>query len=159
MREMILYALRWPPSREARDPVAETFFQTMVLLCKEWFKEEMPFSVPRSDNPAICRALEYIRDHLSYATILGASEAAAVSERTLRRLFEQELRCTWRQYLHQSRMVKVMTLLERPGAQMANVTDEVGFESLSAFIKAFREFAGETPSQFQRRARPNSIAE
>lgn len=151
VREMILYAMRWPVHRRHPDALADNYFQTLALLCQEWVLEEMPFWLPHSSHPQIGKAINYIQTHLATATIGAASRAAAMSERTFRRQFAHETNMNWRQFLLHSRLLHAMHLLSQPGSRVTEVAAEVGFSSLSAFAKAFTQFTGEAPSAYRAR--------
>jgi AraC-like DNA-binding protein len=74
-----------------------------------------------------------------------------VSERTLRRLFQETLGLPWRTYLLHARMLRAMALLAAPGHSVQETSMTVGFDSLSAFTRAFAQFCGETPSTYRKR--------
>jgi AraC-like DNA-binding protein len=155
IREMVQYAGRWPigEARGADEARAEAFFQTLADLCQEWIAAEAPLSLPVSDDPALRRAMHYAQANLAAAEIAAACRAAGLSERSLRRRFEAETGMSWRRYLQQARLVRAMALLSEPRASLAETADEVGFASLSAFSKAFREASGQTPAAWRRRTR------
>jgi AraC-like DNA-binding protein len=44
-----------------------------------------------------------------------------------------------------------MASLTEPGRTVIEVATEVGFESVSAFTRAFSRFTGETPTAYRRR--------
>jgi len=46
--------------------------------------------------------------------------------------------------------------LAKPDTKVISVVVAVGFSSVSAFNRAFREFAGETPSSYRKRLQPMS---
>jgi AraC-like DNA-binding protein len=75
----------------------------------------------------------------------------SVSERTLRRLFQDTLGLSWRTYLLHARMLRAMALLAAPGQSVQETSTAVGFDSLSAFTRAFTQFCGETPSTYRKR--------
>jgi AraC-like DNA-binding protein len=79
------------------------------------------------------------------------SRAVSVSERTLRRLFQDTLGLPWRTYLLQARMMRAMALLAAPGQSVQTTSSAVGFESLSSFTRCFTQFCSETPSAYRRR--------
>ena len=68
-----------------------------------------------------------------------------MSERTLRRLFEDALGLSWRTYLLHARLLRAMALLAAPGQSVQETSTAVGFDSLSSFTRAFTQFCGETP--------------
>jgi AraC-like DNA-binding protein len=57
----------------------------------------------------------------------------------------------WRRYLLHSRLLRAMALLSEPGPTVLDVATEVGFDSVSAFTRAFRAYTGETPTGYRRR--------
>lgn len=92
-------------------------------------------------------------DHLGAVSATEVSRAAGVSERTLRRQFRSATGLSWRSYLLQARLLRAMALLAEPGPSVLAVATDVGFESVSAFTRAFVRCCGETPSAYRRRVR------
>lgn len=150
MREMVLFAMRWPLGASDGDPVAESFFRTLALLCGEWLASELPLFLPSAVHPGIRRAMDYAAADLGTATQAGAVAAAALSERTFRRHFAQEAGMGWQEWLMQARILMAMGLLVE-GRRVTDVAAEVGYASLSAFAKSFTQLSGETPTRFKLR--------
>ncbi len=96
--------------------------------------------------------MDYTKAHLSSVTAAEVSRAVAVSERTLRRQFDATVGMSWRTYLLHARMLRAMALLVAPGESVQKTASAVGFDSLSAFTRAFTKFCGETPSSYRQRA-------
>ncbi len=153
LREMVKYATRWSVRDKKKDTARDLYFRTFALLCKEWLKEEMPFWLPHTDHPQIARSLDYTLQQPQRATVVGASAAAAMSVRSFRRHFREQLGLAWRDYLVKARLLRAMELLAIPGARVIDVASQVGFDSPGAFSKAFAQLVSETPSQYQRRIR------
>ena len=97
---------------------------------------------------AICAGLgnEPTR-HLSLA---GWSARLGVSERTLSRLFLRDTGLSFRAWRQRQRLLDALTPLER-GERVTDVALACGYDSLSAFIAAFRQQFGATPGEFFRR--------
>jgi AraC-like DNA-binding protein len=150
VREMVQYALRWPPNREPDNGLADSYFKTLGLLCVEWVKEEVPFRLPVAKTRQIATAMEYTMENLERAILEDAAGAAALSPRQFRRRFLAESGITWRQFHHQARMLRAMELLVLPQTTVTDVAYTVGFNSLSAFAKAFSRFTGQSPNDFRR---------
>jgi len=150
IREMMIYALRWPIDRPHGDDISDGFFRTLADLVTEALHHEAPLSLPTSEHSIVAAAMSYTKEHLS-ATADEVSRAVAVSERTLRRLFHDELGLSWRTYLLHARMLRAMALLASPGQSVQETSTAVGFESLSSFTRAFTQFCGETPSTYRKR--------
>lgn len=155
IREMMLYALRWPIERsrgsDVDEAVADGFFRTLAHLVAEALDHEAPLSLPTSEHPIVAAAMAYTKEHLDSATAAQVSREVAVSERTLRRLFQDNIGLSWRTYLLNARMMRSMALLAEPGQSVQATATAVGFESLSAFTRCFTQFSGESPSGYRRR--------
>jgi AraC-like DNA-binding protein len=48
-------------------------------------------------------------------------------------------------------MLRAMALLAAPGQSVQETSTAVGFDSLSAFSRAFTQFCGETPSAYRKK--------
>jgi AraC-like DNA-binding protein len=79
------------------------------------------------------------------------ANSARLSERSLARRFSDETGMTWRQMLRRMRMIRAIELLSNADDQVLNIALGVGYESLSAFNKAFRDFSGHTPTDFRKK--------
>jgi AraC-like DNA-binding protein len=152
MREMILHATRWPLGASETDPLAASFLRTLALLCGEWLEAELPLFLPGAAHPAILRAMDYAAADLASATQAGAIAAAALSERSFRRLFAKETGISWQAWIGQARILMAMGLLTE-GRRVTDVAADVGYASLSAFAHAFAKLAGEPPASFRLRQR------
>ncbi len=155
VREMMIYALRWPIDRAPGDAdgerVPDGFFRTLAQLVSEALDHEAPLSLPTSEHPIVAAALAHTKQHLDSATADDVARAVAVSERTLRRLFQDTLGLSWRTYLLHARMMRAMALLAAPGQSVQATSSAVGFENLSSFTRCFTRFCGETPSAYRKR--------
>jgi AraC-like DNA-binding protein len=157
IREMMIYALKWPIERATGDDISDTFFGTLAHLVSEALDHEAPLSLPTSENPIVAAAMAFTKEHLDSVTADQVSRAVAVSERTLRRLFQDTLGLPWRTYLLHARMLRAMALLAAPGQSVQETSTAVGFDSLSSFTRAFALFSGETPSAYRRRVGQTAV--
>lgn len=87
------------------------------------------------DSPGCNLTLEH------WARQVGASE------RTLARLFERELGLTFGQWRQQMRLAHAAPLIAR-GLPLAQVAEQLGYASQSAFSAMFKKTFGTTPSAF-----------
>ncbi|MFI5511450.1 AraC family transcriptional regulator [Mycobacterium sp. NPDC051804] len=151
IREMMIYALRWQIDRADGDAQSDGFFRTLANLVAEALDHEAPLSLPTTEHPIVAAATTYTKAHLDSVSADEVSRAVAVSERTLRRLFQDTLGLSWRTYLLHARMLRAMALLAAPGQSVQETASAVGFDSLSSFTRAFAQFCGETPSTYRKR--------
>ena len=160
LREMIIYASRWRIGRPASDAIADSYFETLAGLVLERLDDERPFYLPASPDPLITVVMRYTDDHLASISLEEVCRATAVSERTLRRRFRAATGMAWRQYLLHSRLLHAMTLLIRYDTTVLGVATAVGFDSASAFSRAFQAYTGQTPTAFrQQRSRASPPAD
>ena len=155
MREMIVHALRWPLGMSEVDPVADSFFRTLGLMCTECLENESLLSLPSARHPAIQRAMDSVAADPGGADLAQVLKAASMSERTFRRLFAREAGMTWQAWRGQARIMEAASRLTH-GGRVTDVAAEVGYSSLSAFAKAFRELIGESPTAFRKRVASKS---
>lgn len=153
MRAMIAEAIRWPLDRAQEDETGRVFFAAFARLCREWIADEAPFTLPGSTDPALKAAMHYTAQHLSGSTLDAACRAAGMSERTLRRRFRADLGMGWDDYRRRARLLSAAEALSDSRRSVAQIAADVGFESQSAFARAFQQLTGETPRDFRARAR------
>ena len=152
LREMIRYAERWSILREASDRVADDFFTTLADLVADSLQREAPLFLPSSRDPLTSAIMKYTDAHLNDVTVQAACRTVGVSERTLRRHFTTVTGMTWRDYLLRSRLLRAMTALTETDSTVLEISHQVGFDSVSAFSRAFRRLTGQTPSSYRQRA-------
>jgi AraC-like DNA-binding protein len=151
IREMIVYAARWPIARPVSDQVADTYFDALALLVVDWLAHEAPLCLPTSSDPMLQAVMDFTNANLAAVTIGDVCATVGISERSLRRQFGAATGMTWRQYLLQSRLMRAMALLTEPGRTVIDVATAIGFDSVSAFTRAFVRLTSETPTAYRRR--------
>lgn len=94
---------------------------------------------------ALCSLL--IDTPSAFATLEEGARRVGASERTLARLFEQELGMSFGQWRRQMRLAHAAAMIPR-GVPMSRVAAELGYASQSAFSAMFRKTFGHAPSRF-----------
>jgi AraC-like DNA-binding protein len=152
MREMVIAAARWPLGRPL-DRTGRAFFAAFARLCRDWIADQAPLTLPTTTDPALARALDRLRADPAGATLAEAIRIAGLSERTLRRRCQALLGMGWDEYRRRARLLAAVDPLTRTEASIAAIAAEVGFESQSAFARAFRELTGQSPQAYRRTTR------
>ncbi|OGB27363.1 MAG: AraC family transcriptional regulator [Burkholderiales bacterium RIFCSPLOWO2_02_FULL_57_36] len=98
----------------------------------------------------LCETL--IRNPASHLTLKEWAQSAGASERTLARLFEQQLNMTFGQWRQQMRLAHAAPLIAR-GLPLSRVATDLGYASQSAFSAMFKKTFGKSPSVFFRAKR------
>lgn len=94
---------------------------------------------------ALCQAL--LEDPLRHATLAGWAGEAGASERTVARLFREELGTSFGPWRQQVLLGRALTLATQ-GKPMGLIAAELGYASASAFSAMVRRSVGVPPSRF-----------
>ncbi|HYG35574.1 MAG TPA: helix-turn-helix transcriptional regulator [Clostridia bacterium] len=151
LREMILYAMQWQVNATGVDRFSRQYFAVLSQLLRKHADYEAAFQLPRPKSVPMAQAVDYFLEDVGQAALTVAARRANCSVRTFRRKFQDELGLTWKDFVHNGRMFKAMELLTT-GMNVTEVSLAVGFNSLSAFSKAFRRFTRENPQDFRNRS-------
>jgi AraC family transcriptional regulator len=79
------------------------------------------------------------------------AEVAGVTAPHFCRIFKKASGTTPHQYVMRAKLDRAQQLLSGSNASLAHIAESLGFTSQSHFTRAFRQFTGETPSEFRRR--------
>lgn len=104
--------------------------------------------LPIPEDPALTRiAHALMQNPADRSTVAEWAERVAMSERTLARLVTKKTSMSfgrWRQQLH------IVIALQRltSGLSVQSVSDDLGYESVSAFITMFKNALGKPPARY-----------
>ena len=99
----------------------------------------------------LCEAL--LRNPADRATLAERAAGIGASERTVARLFRDQLGMSWQQWRQQAVMAHALPLLAR-GMAVSQVAAASGYATDSAFCAMFKAATGRSPTSFQHRKRP-----
>lgn len=97
---------------------------------------------------AVCEAV--LRTPSARSRLADWAAEVGASERTIARLFREELGTSYQQWRQQATLAHALPLLAR-GASVAQVAAATGYASESAFSAMFKAAMGQPPSNFQGR--------
>lgn len=145
LREMILRLVALPQAYLADSPTG----RLVGVLLEELGQmkiEQLYF--PISENPKLRRlADELIRAPADRRTAQGWASWLAVSERTLAKLVISETGMTFGRWRQQLQIIVALKWLYS-GVQVKRIAEDLGYESVSAFITMFKKALGTSPSKF-----------
>lgn len=98
----------------------------------------------------LCETL--LRNPADRATLAERAQAIGASERTVARLFRDQLGMNWQQWRQQAVMAHALPLLAR-GMAVSQVATASGYATDSAFCAMFKAATGRSPTAFQHRKR------
>lgn len=170
MREMIAESVRWPlhkPHERGNDTdrtvfgpdeTGKAFFVAFARLCGEWIADRAPLTLPSTTDGRLDVALHHARTDPARARMEEAVRLAGLSERSLRRRCQAQVGMGWGEYRRRARLLAAIPVLSETDAPIASVAADVGFESQSAFARAFRALIGLAPQEFRERSREGGRA-
>ncbi|MGC9163340.1 MAG: helix-turn-helix domain-containing protein [Thiomonas sp.] len=138
-------ALSWPHAQPL-DPARLRLVQ--VLLDELLQAPTRPLQLPWPADPrllAIARAL--LEQIASSRTLEQWARWGGISPRTLSRRFVHETGMSFAQWRHWARLTRALEWLAT-GRTVKDVALSLGYRSVSAFIKAFRQTLGSTPAAY-----------
>jgi len=152
LRELIL-ALDAPAPARAGAPRAALL--TALLLDEMQLADTQPLGVPLPAADAGDKRLRALCDAVlrapgSRATLAQWAGSVGASERTLARLFREELGTSYQQWRQQVVLAHALPMLAA-GAPVGEVAASTGYRSESAFTAMFKAAMGQSPRHFQGR--------
>jgi AraC-like DNA-binding protein len=136
-----------------REVRLRTLLLDMLVHLIRWEQErgmQKLGSEPSADWERVHIVLEYLHGHYRkpiYA--YDVAGAAGVTESQLKRLFRTTLRMSWVRYLQSYRIQQAAVLLSQPDCAVLSACLAVGFETVSHFNAAFRDFMGVSPRAYR----------
>jgi YesN/AraC family two-component response regulator len=129
---------------EQRKKLRDLFRQQLTLHPKD-------ASLKSPDAEFLSKVLKLMEDHYT-DPLFGVEEFTAeigLSRMQLHRKLKALTDSSPGDFLRQFRLEKAKQLLKLPGIQVSEVAYKTGFNNLSNFTKAFKDFTGLTPSEFR----------
>ena len=155
LRELI-QALDAPGQLAARRERADSLTQLVLDEITHADIQALGVPLPHALNGdkrlrALCEAV--IAQPAQRSTLAGWAAQVGASERTMARLFRDELGTSYQQWRQQAVLAHALPLLAR-GMPISHVAAASGYASDSAFTAMFKAALGAPPSSFQVRAGP-----
>ncbi|MDF0534332.1 helix-turn-helix transcriptional regulator [Shewanella yunxiaonensis] len=144
MRELIIRFSANPAEYLADTPAARL---AQVLLDQLAELPSAPLQLPMPQDrrlQRLCQQLQQTDDNVPLAQL---ALSQGLSDRSISRLFKEETGMTFRQWRRSLRLFKGLEAL-RDGTSVTTVALDCGYDSVSAFVAAFREQFGKTPGQY-----------
>ncbi len=152
LRELIR-ALDVAPGQTLPRPREERLAQLVIdeITCADTIALGVPLPHAQYGDKrlrGLCEAV--LRSPSERATLAGWAGDVGASERTLARLFREELGMSYQQWRQQAVLAHALPLLAR-GVPVSHVAAASGYASDSAFSAMFKAAMGQPPSRFQGR--------
>ena len=125
---------------------------TAVLIDQLAAQRELPLFVPSLSSPMARRIAEIlIAEPSDRLRIRDVATELRLSGRTLERVFARDAGMPVGEWRQRARVSRAIALLAG-GMDVKDVALEVGYETASAFVAAFKKYAGTTPGKITARS-------
>ncbi|WP_319783865.1 helix-turn-helix transcriptional regulator [Oceanisphaera sp. IT1-181] len=119
-----------------------------VLLDRLAQAQPSDLMLPWPQDHRLIELCRYLADHADCRQPLAHFSAQlGVSDKTLSRTFKRDTGMSFRQWRQRSRLLAALPLLES-GERITDVALACGYDSLSAFIAAFKALLGSPPGEY-----------
>lgn len=142
VRELIAKANSFAPKYPAQGAQAR-LLQVLVDELREL--PEAPFGLPLPSDPRLRRISEALQANpADNRSIEDWAQQVGASRRTLVRLFQAQTQLSFREWRQRLRLLAALPLLAQ-GMSVTALANELGYDSVSAFIALFQRHYGKTP--------------
>lgn len=124
-------------------------YEFFFILSNRCRNEKNPRPIKSLDK--MKTVLKYVENHyMEKITISRVAEVADFSESHFMRYFKETMGTSFIDYLKEYRLTMAARLLLMSDASILNIAEEVGFDNLSYFNRAFKQKYGMTPSMYRK---------
>lgn len=147
LKEIVVRMMTWVENPEA-NAVKRRLVGVLHDEISSSSQVQLHLPVPR--DPALKRLATRMAEDPSEDTkaLAALAREVGLSERSLFRNFQKETGLSPGQWRQQMRVLRSLELLAK-GRSVTETSFEVGYESTSAFIRAFRQTVGVTPTKYR----------
>ncbi|WP_408596829.1 AraC family transcriptional regulator [Limnohabitans sp.] len=139
----LILALFDPQHLAATQELMAQLLHQLVASC-----EEPRCYLPLPRDPKLMKAAARLMNHRQWdAPLMTVAAQVGMSERSFTRHFRTEVGCSFRQWRQRARIVGTLDRLVT-GDPVKQLAVLAGFANASAYIAAFKEVVGCTPTQF-----------
>jgi AraC-like DNA-binding protein len=126
-----------------------TFLGLWTFLLREWYKEEHPDWMTNWEMYMLLKP--YLLTNLHRQVSLDEmAQCSRMSKTSLIRFFRAAFGVTPVKYHQLLRIEKAKELIQFSSAPITRISDELGFDSIHAFSRAFRRLEGVAPTFYRR---------
>ncbi len=154
LRELICHLSQQEKTKFLSPPqvmLGDVLIHELTLMPREKFN----FPIPQ--EPRLNTLAQMLLNDPSDRRTLGQwAHQVAMSERTLSRLVKKEIGLTFGEWRGQLHVVMALQKLSS-GVSVQRVTEDLGYESVSAFIAFFKKVLGVSPKKYIRNRQSRSL--
>lgn len=147
--EMLFFTGRWNGHVSPQQATAFGFMQSLKNILPEISSYSLPFSLPYPKTERLLEIVRWLYAHMEENILFpDVARQFGFSERTLARVFMQELNMSFVQFYTLQRMMKALQLLLEERHTVNETAYMVGYNSVPTFSNTFRKIVGTRPSDY-----------
>lgn len=147
--QMIMFTNRWNGDIRKTDQNSFRFALAIKAILPEISTFQLPLALPFARNKRLIQVTNFMNDHLHEPlTFPQLAKHFGFSERSLSRLFQQDLGMSFIQYFTLQRILRSLQLLLEAKMSVKVVAASVGYNSIPTFSTTFRKIVGVRPSEY-----------
>ena len=148
--EMLYFTQKWHGTIKRKDKNRFLIVSAIKLLLSEIGSKALPFGLPMAKDDRLIRITQYLQDHFSQnIPVRDVAERFQISERTMARLFKQDLHMSFIAYLETLRIIRALELIATNKHTIKEVCYLVGYESVPTFSNRFKKMVGVSPTAYK----------
>lgn len=144
-KESIEQSLYWD------QMISYTLMLIFGLLIRNYEKSiELPTFMQKADVQRFA-LLQYVQDNFATITLNQVAEKFNYTPEYTSRLFKSTTGRSFTQILQQVRLERAQVLLQDTNLSVANIANQIGYETTENFIRIFKKQMHMTPTEYRRR--------
>lgn len=133
-----------------RAYLQQIIIKTYRNFCPNWEKKYYPSQKLEGNQKIIHDIITYIDGNISNITELKQiSKELSYSYSYLSHVFSEETGLTLQEYYTQKRIEKAVALLQDVNLSITRIAEQLQYQSIHSFSKAFKKVMGLSPAQYQ----------
>ncbi|MFN8357203.1 MAG: AraC family transcriptional regulator [Spirosomataceae bacterium] len=148
--ELLKHIQSWNGIIRNDDFKKYSVLNTIMCILSDASNRKLPIALPVAKEKRLQEVLNYMQDQLTEPiSIATISNRFGFSERSLLRLFQEDLNMSYAQYLKTLRVVNAIELLTTTNLTINEIAFTVGYDSFPTFSNTFQDVVGVRPKIYR----------
>lgn len=148
--ELLAYIKQWNTIVLSNEEKKFSILRSIMCILSENSNRRLPIELPVAKEPRLQVILNFMQDQMTeQISISQISNQFGFSERSLLRLFQEDLKMSYAQYLKTLRVVRAIELLTTTKLSINEIAFQVGYDSFPTFSNTFQDLVGVRPKVYR----------
>jgi transcriptional regulator GlxA family with amidase domain len=148
---MLHYIEDWEGVILTTEGKKHTILQAIMMILPDAGNRKLPIALPVPKDERLQKVVNFMQDQMTENINIGKiSVQFGFSERSLLRLFQDDIKMSYAQYLKTLRAIRAIELLTTTNLAINEVAFQVGYDSFPTFSNTFLEIVGVRPKVYRR---------